>query len=168
MIVAGLDIATKTGVCFGEPRQTPQFFTENFGRFDDHDDRFEHAMRLCDNLVRNYGVTHIGIERPIVLRHRTQGVTELIFGLYACVRAWARFSRAEVIVASIGTIDKHFIGVTKLPSEERKQAIYDRCKLLGWEPNGLDESDAGAVWDYACAHFDRDHGANVNQMMGRK
>lgn len=34
---------------------------------------------------------------------------------------------------------------------EGKALVYERCRLLGWAPANLDESDSMAIWNYGCA-----------------
>jgi hypothetical protein len=151
MIVAGLDIATHTGACLGEPGQTPEFFTRDLGQGRSHDLRFSNAMRLAHELISERGVTFIGIEAPVQAKHHKRSQNELLMGLIANVRGWAALKGIECQVFEIGAIDKSFLNQGGFKRADRKRAILTRCKSLGWTPETQDEADAGSVFFHACA-----------------
>lgn len=169
MIVAGLDVATASGVCLGKPGQTPQFWTETLGKpGSDHDARFSNALRLTRRLITDHGVTHLGIEAPIIVPKRDNKATnELLMGLVACIRGWANMKGVWCQTFEIGTIDKHFLGARAKGRVARKKANHDRCRLFGWHPSTDDEADAGAVWDITCAIQSRSHAVNSTPLMAR-
>jgi hypothetical protein len=158
MIIAGLDIATKTGVCVGKPGHAPVFWTENLGERLPHEQRFSNALRLAHRLVTQHGITFIGIEAPIIVPKRdNKAMNELLMGLVACVRGWAAMKGIACQRFEVATIDKHFIGQRVKGRAARKAANLARCHQLGWAPKTEDESDAGAVFDLACALQNRAH-----------
>ena len=152
MIVAGLDIATKTGVCIGEPGQTPAFWAEDLGEGLPHEQRFSNVLRLAHRLVNQHRVGFIGIEAPIIVPRRDNKATnELLMGLVACVRGWAQMKGVDSATYEVASIDAHFHGKRMKGRAARKAANMNRCKQFGWRPGSEDEADAGAVFDLACA-----------------
>ena len=157
MKVAGLDMATMTGVCLGEPGQTPEFRMVDLGKDYDHDTRFENALLLAQQLIAKDGVTFIAIEAPIKKKHDVTGTNILLMGMQACVRGWAHIKGIPCEPVEIATLDKHFLGQRIHGSAERKEANKRRCWQLGWNPATSDEADAGAVWDWGCSRVSRSH-----------
>lgn len=168
MIVAGLDIATKTGVCLGVPGQTPVFWTEDFGQGLPHEQRFANALRLAHRLVSQHHVELIGIEAPIIVPRRdSKSNNELLMGLIACVRGWASMKSIGCHTFEIARVDKHFLGYRAKGRDKRKAANMARCRQLGWAPTSEDEADAGAVFDLACAVQCPTYAAQSGPLMAR-
>ena len=157
MIVAGLDMATATGVCVGEPGQMPTFWMEDLGKAGDHDDRFAQALRLAHRLIKDHGVTVIGIEAPIKKGRDKTSSNNLLMGIQSNVRGWARMKGVRCEIIQIPTLDKHFLGMAGMQSADRKAANKARCWSLGWHPATEDEADAASVWDYMCSTCSRSH-----------
>jgi hypothetical protein len=167
MIVAGLDIASATGVCLGVPGQTPRFWTEVLGEPGTaHEARFSNALRLTHRLIGEHGVTFIGIEAPIIVPNRdAKANNELLMGLVACVRGWAAMKGVESATFEVASVDKHFLGRRMKGRIERKAATAARCAQLGWRAESADEADAGAVWDIACSRLSRSHAVHTTPLM---
>ena len=166
MIVAGLDIATATGVCLGKPGHTPRFWTEDLGQGLSYDQRFANALRLTHRLISKEGVTFIGIEAPIIVHKRDKKSTnELLMGLVAAVRGWANMKGVDCRTFEVETIDKHFLGHRIKGRETRKAAILSRCRQLRWSPRTEDEADAGAVFDLCCSKLSRSHAVHTTPLM---
>jgi hypothetical protein len=166
MIVAGLDIATNTGVCLGEPGQTPIFWSENLGERLPHEQRFSNALRLAHRLVSQHQVTFIGIEAPIIVPRRdNKAMNELLMGLVACVRGWAQMKGVRCETFEVASIDKHFLGSRIKGRAERKAANISRCRQLRWAPNTDDEADAGAVFDLSCSLQNRSHAVQTTPLL---
>lgn len=157
MIVAGLDVATMTGVCLGEPGQAPAFFSRDLGRVLPHQERGANIMRLTHELIKDHGVQFIGIEAPVQARTNKKEVNELLMGLIFNVRSWAALQGVKSQCVEIGSLDKHFLGRGGMARTARKAANLARCHSLGWRPGTEDEADAGSVWDYACSLQCRSH-----------
>ncbi|GAA6162594.1 hypothetical protein NBRC116590_02980 [Pelagimonas sp. KU-00592-HH] len=169
MVIAGLDIATATGVCFGKPGQTPEFFTRDLGKGQTHDLRFSNVMRLTHELIDQHDVEFIGIEAPIINPRRDdKAKITLLHGLVACVRGWAHLRGVEARVFEIPTIDKNFLGAPSRGGRDaRKWANHKQCQVRGWSPKTDDEADAGAVWDYACASQSRAYAIHTTPLFSR-
>ena len=157
MIVAGLDMATATGVCLGEPGQMPTFWVEDLGKSRSHDERFSNALGLAHRLLTQHGVTVIGIEAPIKTPHDKTGTNSILMGIQSCVRGWAFRKGVTCEIIHINTLDKQFLGLAGMPSAERKKANKARCWQLGWNPATEDEADAASVWNYMCGTCSRSH-----------
>ncbi len=154
MVIAGLDMATETGVCLGEPGQTPEFFSRDLGKGRRHEERFAEAMKLARHLIAERGVTAIGIEAPIINSKRDKKSTnELLMGMIACVRGWAAIKGVACQAIEVATIDKTFLGMRQTGREVRKSAILRQCQMFGWAPSTQDEADAGAVWETMCVRM---------------
>ena len=166
MIIAGLDIATNTGVCIGTPGQVPDFWTQQLGARLPHEQRFCNALRLAHRLVSQHEVGFIGIEAPILVPRRdNKPMNELLMGLVACVRGWACMKGIGCATFEVARIDKHFVGHRIKGRAARKAANLARCRQLGWAPHTDDEADAGAVFDLACALQSRSYGAHAAPLM---
>lgn len=56
----------------------------------------------------------------------------------------------RVEAVEVRQVREHFIGKGSLPGPEAKKLVSERCAQLGWETANNDESDALAIWDFAC------------------
>lgn len=159
MKTVGLDIATKVGVCLGEPGQTPTFWTEDLGYALPHEERGAKLLRFTHRLIRDHDVSAIGIEAPIRKKHDKKSTNELLMGLIFVVRSWAAMKGIPCRTFEVSTIDKNFLGAAqKGGRDERKRAIRKQCEMFGWNPQTDDEADAGAVFWMACAMQSRSFG----------
>lgn len=171
MRIAGLDVATATGVCLGEPGQVPTFWTEDLrGGRKDHDTRFANALRLTKRLISEHGVEAIGIEAPLIVPKRDKKVNnELLMGLVACIRGWAAVKGIPCQTFEIRTIDKHFLGAVQTEGRDaRKAAIWKRCQMLGWDPKTQDEADAGSCFEVMCSRMSPAYAANSGLLLSRR
>ena len=150
MIIAGLDLATKTGVCIGKPGTRPTFFARDLGRGQDHCVRWGNALRLAHELIKEHHVEAIGIEASVQAAHHKKSQNDLLGGVIACVRGWANLKGIPTMTFAPSTIDKRFLGYAAKGSKERKTAIWRQCQVFGWAPQTQDEADAGAVWEAMC------------------
>ena len=158
MKILALDLATKTGVCFGSPSTTPIFFTEILGDTGEHHGaRFAQAIRMMNRLIKTYEPGLIVLEAPIKTNKTKRNPEEVLMGLRGCVMGIAHMHHVPFEQHEVKTVRTHFIGQGNLKSADAKAAVMKRCKQLGWNPKNLDESDSGAVWDYACSRQSRSH-----------
>ncbi len=171
MRVVGLDVASSTGVCLGEPGQAPQFWTEDLrGGGKTHDARFASALRLTKRLISDHNVEAIGIEAPLIVPKRDKKANnELLMGLVACIRGWAAIKGVRCETFEIRTIDRHFLGSVQTEGRDaRKAAIWNRCKMLGWEPQTQDEADAGSVYEVMCSRMSPAYAASSGLLLSRR
>lgn len=156
MIIAALDLATKTGVAVGPPGGRPELWTLDLKshrevRF--HATRMMRIQGLTHQLITTRSVTAIAIEKPFVAAHNSWEVTLLTIGLTANVLSWAARKNIPVEIIPAQTVAKHFIGSGKLKRGDKKAAILAECRARGWEPEDDNQADAAALWDLACSRI---------------
>jgi Holliday junction resolvasome RuvABC endonuclease subunit len=162
MIVAGLDLATKTGVAVGPLGGRPELWTldlKSKGEARFHATRLMHIQGLAHHLITELGVAHIAVEKPFVAAHNNWETTLLTIGLTANVLSWAERKGAAVDIYSPQTVAKHFIGSGRMKRAEKKAAILAECRARGWAPTDDNQADAAAVWDLACTRLSGAHAA---------
>lgn len=165
MIVAGLDLATATGVCVGKIGAAPTFFTRDLGKRKPHAMRLAEALKLARHLIADLGVEAIGIEAPIIARHDKKSTNELLMGMCGCVRGWASIQCVVAERFETQTIDKTFLGWVPVGRDSRKAAILKQCQMYGWDPQTQDEADAGAVWETMCVQMSPAYAAASGTLM---
>lgn len=150
--ILALDIALTTGWASDMPSGGDK---PCFGSFTVDADKGEamgraafHFERELRGLIQVHNPTDLAYEAPISERAHGPWVAELVLGLCCLVNKLAFELELEAWACEISPVRKHFIGDGR-SRKEAKQEVWDRCKLLGWQPQTLDQSDAGAVWCYA-------------------
>ncbi|WP_065321754.1 hypothetical protein [Tritonibacter mobilis] len=170
MQILAMDVATNTGLCVGSPGAIPRAWTVNLGeaprggRLSKEDkerldaQRFSNVLQLTHGLIAKNEPDLIVIEAPIGGRE----ANAYLIGLVACIRGCAANRGVKCITSHESTVRKHFLGKAyraadfpTLKKAEAKKAIKrlvaQRCRSLKWDPETLDEADAMALWDWACA-----------------
>lgn len=158
MKILALDIATTTGVAVGSAGEAPVAWSKGLGKAPD-ERRFSNALRLTSSLLAEHEPDLLAVEAPV----GGPKTSHYLVGLLACVRGCACNRGVPIMMCSIGSVRKHFLGKSlstrdfpSLKPAAAKRAIKEqvmaRCKLLGWDVADADAADACAVWDYAMAH----------------
>jgi len=156
MIIAALDLATKTGVAVGPLGGQPELWTldlKSKGEAKFHATRLMQIQGLAHRLISEQGAQFIAIEKPFVASHNNWETTLLTIGLTANVLSWAERKGIPVDIISAQTVAKHFTGSGKMKRDEKKAAILAECRARGWEPHDDNQADAAALWDLACARL---------------
>lgn len=167
MIVAGLDLATKTGIAVGPLGGRPELWTLDLktkGEAKFHATRLSKIQGLIHHLIAERGVTHIAIEKPFVAAHNSWETTLLTIGLTANVLSWAERKGIPVDIFPAQTVAKHFIGSGKMKRDEKKAAVLAECDVRGWAPGDDNQADAAAVWDLACTRLSGAHTAGAGPL----
>ena len=156
MIIAALDLATKTGVAVGPLGGSPALWTldlksKSEAKF--HASRLMQIQGLAHRLIAEHGVRFIAIEKPFVATHNNWETTLLTIGLTANVLSWAERKGIPVDIFPSQTVAKHFTGSGKMKRDEKKAAILAECRARGWDPNDDNQADAAALWDLACCRI---------------
>ena len=162
MIVAALDLATKTGVAVGPCGGRPELWTldlKSKGEAKFHASRLMQIQALTHKLIAEHGVSAIVIEKPFVAAHNNWETTLLTIGLTANVLSWAARKGVPVDIIPSQTVAKHFIGSGKMKRDEKKAAILAECRARGWDPKDDNQADAAALWDLACTRLSHAHAA---------
>lgn len=164
MKILALDIATQMGCAFGRPLTAPSTWSVSFGELREHDARFAKALRFIRAMHMQLAPDLIAIEAPI----GGKDASHYLIGLVAVMRGQAKDLGIQTVEYNIGSVRKHFIGkhFTKRDFPALSDAaagkiikgkVFSRCRALGWPVSDLDQSDAAALWDYACSRESRAH-----------
>lgn len=130
---------------------------------------------------------------PIFVRGKTTvATTRIAYGLAGIVEAACDLAGIEVREAAPDDVRRFFIGMRaakdgpahnklaiagKVPSKaqlskarraDTKNAVGDRCRLLGYEPEDDDQSDAIALWHYFGATRSRAAAIQSTPLFGRR
>lgn len=157
-MILALDIATQTGVAFGDRGGAPTAWSVDLGAGRSEDARFSRLLSLTHSLIEEHRPEIIAVEAPI----GGPNTSHFLVGLIACVRGCAFNRGVPVQSCSIAAVRKHFIGkhlsAKDYPGMKPAQAkaaikgvVMTRCKALGWKVTDADAADAMATWDFACA-----------------
>lgn len=178
MKVLAFDLATSTGIAFGEVGGKPKAGSVSLGvsvrrkgepadrasQEETDGRRYAKAISLCGNLTERFKPDLIAIEAPV----GGANASAFLIGLIACVRGEATRRGIRVVSYYPSTVRKHFLGKAltardfpgKNAAAAKKQikgVVIDRCRLLGWDVRDGDAADAAALWDFACAMESRSH-----------
>jgi hypothetical protein len=157
--ILALDIATSTGVAFGDSKGQPRAWTVHLGKAPD-ERRFANALRMTAKMIVENEPELIVVEAAV----GGPKASAFLIGLLACVRGVAFDRGIPCHTVHLGTIRKHFLGKAlttrdfpHLKPVDAKKAIkarvIQRCGVVGWSVDNDDEADALALWDYACATY---------------
>jgi Holliday junction resolvasome RuvABC endonuclease subunit len=159
------DLATLTGVAWGVTGGKPEACTVDLrSKKDDDGARYAKALRMAEHFVQKHQPDLVCIEAPVGGRE----ASAFLIGLIACVEGQCVRMGIRVVKYYPASIRRHFLGraltAKDFPAKTRahakaaiKQAVVDRCRLLGWEPKDGNCGDAMAAWDYALALESRAH-----------
>ena len=154
MHILALDLGAIVGVCHGDAGERPTFSSWTLGS----GPAGERGMSLARCIA-----SHIGFKRPDVIyveapqqlagmlgRGTNMGSLTALYGYDMVAHTTAAMKGIPSKSLDTQQCRKHLLGV-RPPKGKGKEMVNDRCKLLGWSPANLDESDAGAVWYLATA-----------------
>lgn len=100
-------------------------------------------------LCKIAGVKIVAIEAPWLAPERDEHNVASPFYLAGAARLAGIRADCATVFGRVGTVRRLFIGHGNLPRDEAKAAVMRRCRQLRWNPQNLDESDAGALWYWA-------------------
>lgn len=170
MLIAALDIATRSGFALGEPGTMPRTDLWRLKKPSEHYDVVGGNMGkkirdLC--FIASSRPDLIVFESPIP-PYQGQGSGERENPIRRSIESILLPQRAVgglqgvaecygivVLPANMQTVRKHFTGKARWGSPEAtKSAVIARCAALGYVPPGFRDdniADALALWDWACA-----------------
>ncbi len=161
MRLLALDIATTTGFAVDRPAgsNTPGPMTGTFtcrgGGF--RQGAAGHSFgNWLHKVIAHFNVEALVFEAPllggsaIVMNKQT---ARLLIGLAFVAETCAYGRKIPVFEANVQTVRRHFVGHGR--PKNPKQAVMERCRILGWEFRNHDEADAAAVWAYTKACRDK-------------
>lgn len=152
--ILALDIATCTGFAYGSPRHGERA-TSGSIRFQRTHTMARFEMWL-DRLMENEGITHVVFERPMDPRRMPRvtnfDTTRRLIGMCGCAEARAGVNGAECSEVDVGKV--RYALLARRPQKGKgKTMVADLVKVLGYRPKDDNESDALAIWLYACGVF---------------
>lgn len=162
--VLAFDIASKTGCAFGVVGGAPKAWTVNLAKGGADEMRLARAIQMTAFCITRLQPDVVAVEAPVGGRD----ANALLIGLAACVKGEAARRGCKVVEYFPSTVRKHFMGKAKtsrdFPGKTKaaakaaiKAEVLHRCRMLGWDVEGLDAADACALFDFACAMESRDH-----------
>jgi hypothetical protein len=115
-------------------------------------------MEWLSRWIKEHRPDRIIVEAPLVggQRHgikQKMEITYPLIGLAWSTQAVARGYKIMNETVSVQTVRQHFLG-TGYPADP-KNAVLQRCRLLGWEPEDDNAGDALAMWAWAKCTYDR-------------
>ena len=149
--VLAFDSASNTGVCVGTSGETPVASSYRLeGRT--WPEKFSSILKITRKLLE--------IETPDVVAVEMfvggPKANANLVGLVACIQGECVRRGYAIESYYPATIRSHFLGGLKSKAPI-KQQVFDRCRMLGWDPKDTDQADALALWSYVCALHDRGH-----------
>lgn len=158
MKIVAFDIATNSGIAVGIAGSNPVAWSENLGKGCTEDARFSKVLAITSAVLAEHKPDLVAIEAPI----GGKSTSHLLVGLAACVRGCVANRNIKLVSYHSGSVRKHFLGkalttrdfphLSKAAGKMAiKQAVMDRCSLLGWDVPDHDAADAAALYDYAAA-----------------
>ena len=149
--VIGLDLATLTGICIGEPDEIPTLSHvrhpstgEDVGRFLDHAE----AWARC--LIESQSPALVVFEAPILPQTTSLATIRKLQGLAGVVEMAAYRAGIETAEVQPSTVKKALTGHGGTPKgvdrKDRKKAMVAACRAYGFDPKVDDEADAFGVW----------------------
>lgn len=175
MKVLAVDLAANTGAAFGRPLTKPASWSVDFSKWRG-EARFAQVIRWVQHMHTQLAPDLIAVEAPI----GGKDANAMLIGMVACLRGQAFSLGIKSVFYTAAEVRHHFIGkaLTSRHFPDLKQAdaklaikgrVRDQCLALGWEPKTLDEADALALFDYACARESMDHQmATVGGLFGEQ
>jgi hypothetical protein len=154
MIVLALDLASRTGWAVGGGGMPKTGVYNLSGGSRGHG--FLGFNNWLYGKIDRTGAELIAYEKPLFSLGK-QGIRAdvgmKLIGLAAMAEMIGAARGIPVVVVAVQPVRKAFLGHGR-PANP-KQAVLDRCKLLGWETGGDDNrGDAAALWFWAKATHD--------------
>jgi hypothetical protein len=172
--ILAIDLATTAGIARGkvgaEPTAETVKFAKSAGARDDA--VFAKALSWASGYLKGGVPDLIFIEAMLppeaMHGHTSRAVRDRLAGLHAVIRAVAYLRGCyQIEAANVGDIRAHFIGERGLRRDAAKSAVFERCQQLGWNCDNENESDALALWSYACAQIDPATALRVSPLFNR-
>lgn len=149
-MLLALDIASLTGWALGGPADgAPRTGTWLLHGLDDYG--LDRSLATLHETVREFCRCHaveiVAIEAPMTPQGRSAHTATALISLVAVARAAVQRHGARLRLVHVQTVRKHFVGQGR--PDNPKQAVMDRCRLLGWQFEDDNAADAAALWAYA-------------------
>lgn len=149
MLIMALDPASTTGVCIGEPGQSPRLFSKAFKRdeTDDPKDVFRRATRWLAEHLQTERIDHLAIEAPFPSQNFATSMISL--GLFGIFTGIAGCKGIQIKLVQISSWRKYFLSNGRLSKEQAKRQSMQVCEAMGWKADGHDSAEAAGIWSWA-------------------
>lgn len=157
-MLLAIDASTcATGFCFGGPQDAAprggiwQLPGADESVFDRTLSQAAESVALTAHSIK---AEWVAIEAPLYVidRFHSAAAASALIQLTGAIRAAAHRAGCKVMLVSVQSARKHFIGTARLPGHEAKQAVMKQCRLLGWQFKGDHNlADSMAVWSFGMA-----------------
>jgi Holliday junction resolvasome RuvABC endonuclease subunit len=149
--ILAFDTATNTGCAFGVAGGTPRAWTVSLGQAD-WPVRFSKTLRMTQHYIEKLEPDLVAVEQFV----GGPKANANLVGLVACVLGEATRLGVKTVTYYPASIRSHFLGRGRGKGPIKAQ-VFARCVSLGWNPKDSDQSDACALWSYACGMHSRAH-----------
>jgi hypothetical protein len=154
MHIAAFDLATTTGACDGAPGTVPRAWTWALPKYGTtREQRFGLLLAYADRYFAESRPEAVFYEAPmrLIQKGRGEAPVAVLRGLIAILTASAaRAGIKRIQAVDVQQARRALLGHSPAAGDG-KQLVFDRCRLLGWAPANLDESDAMCIWSLGCA-----------------
>jgi len=169
--ILAIDLATTCGWARGFPGATPACGIARFGSPNASNNAiFGNALKWMSDILkaepRPHSIILEAMLPPQALKGETSRATrDRLAGLHGIVRGVAHCRGIyDISDVSVLVVRQHFCGNRGCG----KQAVFDKCRKLGWPVTDLNESDACAAWHFACALVDPKVALEVSPLFGKR
>lgn len=154
MRITALDLGASSGVAFGSSNQAPVFVTWNL-RAPTLAERGRRLFEFFTDHLLRFEPDRVYIEAPMNLAamgkvNTSSDAIASLYGYSAIAQMVCSIHGIEPQLIGVQVVRKHFLGFVPRRGEGKKRAM-ERCRQLKWKPTNENESDAAALFDYACA-----------------
>ena len=153
MKIIGLDLATVSGFCYGDPDCGEKPIIGHWDLRSEHKDLIPGnlAYQLRQLFKKHGPPDFMAIEKTMnPLAQRSATTIQMQERAHGAALGIAGFYRVpKVLEVAPSTIRTHFIGVPNMGSSDKtKAAVFRQAKLLGYAVTTKDEADSVALYDY--------------------
>lgn len=152
MILATDPSTTRFGLAIGGPNDgKPRAWTIKLPGADDHvfDRCLGSVYETISTTCRSFCVEIVAIEAPLIQKMQGSNAHTLaaLVEVSGVIRAAAQRAGCKTLRIGSSTVRKMFVG-RGFP-DDPKQAVMQRCRLLGWDFSDDNAADAAATWAWA-------------------
>jgi crossover junction endodeoxyribonuclease RuvC len=153
-VILALDLATRSGWALGGPQDgCPKTGTWDFPGFSVG--CLNATLASLHASVTQFCIAAkvriVAIEAPLLLPKRSPHTAIGLISMVGVARCAAYQRGANVVLENVQTVRRHFIGEAR--PDNPKEAVLERCELLGWPAVDDNAGDAAALWCWAMSVY---------------
>jgi hypothetical protein len=147
-----LDLAIRTGWCFGTAGSKPRWGAFSLGEVVDND-----FGRIYAKLFQWLG-DFVALEKPDRLvfeaplpgpRQSSANAARILLGAATVTELVCQLNSIGCREVAVSTVRKHFCG----NGNAKKADVMEACARRGWQVTDHNAADACALWDFACSVY---------------